>query len=96
MSAQSRAPTSRAISPNTAKSIVRGIAVPPQYMSFGFSLRASWRTSSMSMRWVSRRTPYCTLLKYVPVIETFQPCVRWPPAGSPMPMIVSPGLQNAK
>ena len=34
------------------------------------------------MRCVSLRTPYCTARKYLPVIETFQPCVRWPPAGS--------------
>ena len=32
----------------------------------------------------------------VPVIETFQPCVRWPPAGRPMPITVSPGFMNAK
>ena len=30
----------------------------------------------------------------LPVIETFQPCVRWPPAGSARPITVSPGLQE--
>ena len=43
---------------------------------------------------VSLRTPYCTARKYLPVRETFQPCVRWPPAGSAMPMTVSPGSQE--
>ena len=44
--------------------------------------------------WSSLRTPYCDALKYLPVIDTFQPCVRWPPAGRPRPMTVSPGLQE--
>ena len=41
-------------------------------------------------------TPYCTLRKNAPVIDTFQPCVRWPPCGSAMPMTVSPGFSSAK
>ncbi len=57
MSAASTAPTSLAISAKAGKSIVRGMAVPPQKISFGRSLRASSRTSSMSTRPVSRRTP---------------------------------------
>ena len=35
-------------------------------------------------------------VKYLPVIETFQPWVRWPPAGRPRPITVSPGLRNAR
>jgi hypothetical protein len=38
------------------KSIVRGIAVPPQMIIFGRSARARSRTWSMSMRPVSRPT----------------------------------------
>ncbi len=50
MSATRTAPTSRAISAKAAKSMVRGMAVPPQKMIFGRSLRARSRTSSKSMR----------------------------------------------
>ena len=35
----------------------------PANRSFGRSLRARSRTSSRSIRWVSRRTPYCTARK---------------------------------
>ena len=76
--------------------MVRGIAVPPQKMSFGRSRRARSRTSSRSTRPVSRRTSYCTLRNHLPVTETGQPCVRWPPIGSDMPMIVSPGWTKAR
>ena len=54
MSATSSAPTSLAIAANAGKSIVRGIAVPPQKIIFGRSARAMSRTWSMSMRPVSR------------------------------------------
>jgi hypothetical protein len=57
MSAARIAPVSRAISPKPAKSISRGIAVPPQKMIRGRSRSAIARTSSRSMRPVSRRTP---------------------------------------
>ena len=59
MSATSTAPTSRAISAKAGKSMVRGMAVPPQKISFGRWARARSRTSSMSTRPVSRPTPYC-------------------------------------
>ena len=78
------------------KSMVRGIAVPPQKMILGCSLRARSRTSSMSTRPVSWRTPYWTGRNHFPVAETDQPWVRWPPMGSAMPMTVSPGLANAR
>ena len=42
------------------------IAVPPQKIIFGRSLRASVATSSMSMRCVSGATPYCAARKYLP------------------------------
>ena len=95
-SATSTAPASRAISANAAKSMVRGSAVPPQKISLGRSLRASSRTSSKSIRPVSARTPYCTPRNHLPVAETPQPCVRWPPIGSAMPITVSPGSANAR
>ncbi len=76
MSAHRIAPTSRAISANAGKSMVRGIAVPPQKISLGRSASAMSRTSSMSTRPVSLRTPYCTLRNHLPVAETLQPCVR--------------------
>ena len=96
MSATKIAPTSLAMSANAAKSIVRGIAVPPHHKSFGFSFFASSRTSSRSTRPVSFLTPYATERKNLPVMLTLQPCVRCPPAGRPMPMMVSPGWQNAR
>ena len=76
MSATSTAPTSFAISAKAGKSIVRGIAVPPQKMSWGRSRRARSRTSSRSTRPVSARTLYCTLWNHLPVTETGQPWVR--------------------
>ncbi len=96
MSATSTAPISAAISAKTGKSIVRGIAVPPQNMIFGRSLRARSRTSSKSILPVSARTPYWTERNHLPVTETGQPCVRCPPIGSDMPMTVSPGCMNAR
>ena len=69
MSATRMAPTSSAIAAKPAKSIVRGNAVPPQKMSFGRSRSASSRTSSRSMRPVSRRTPYWTRGTSLPVID---------------------------
>ena len=48
----------------------------PANSSLGRSLRASSRTSSKSMRWLSLRTPYCTARNHVPVADTFQPWVR--------------------
>src|SRR5205814_663838 len=57
MSATRSAPVSRAISANSAKSMIRGIAVPPAQISLGRSRRARSRTSSRSMRPVSLRTP---------------------------------------
>ncbi len=95
-SAASTAPTSWAISANAAKSMVRGTAVPPQKISFGRSASARSRTSSMSIRPVSLRTPYCTPRNHLPVAETPQPWVRWPPIGSDMPSTVSPGCRNAR
>jgi hypothetical protein len=50
----------------------------------------------MSTRPVSLRTPYWTARNHLPVAETDQPCVRWPPAGSAMPMTVSPGAASAR
>ena len=96
MSATSTAPTSRATTAKAGKSMVRGMAVPPQKMIFGRSARASSRTSSMSTRPVSLRTPYCTARNHLPVADTLQPWVRWPPAGSAMPMTVSPGSRKAR
>ena len=96
MSATRIAPISRAISANAGKSMVRGIAVPPQKMTLGRSARARSRTSSRSTRPVSARTPYCTARNHLPVTETGQPCVRWPPIGSAMPITVSPGCRNAR
>ena len=96
MSATRTAPDSRAISAKAAKSIVRGSAVPPQKISFGRSASASSRTWSKSMRPVSWRTPYCTPRNHLPVAETPQPWVRWPPMGSAMPMTVSPGSAKAR
>ena len=96
MSATRTAPVSAAISANAANSMVRGIAVPPQNMIFGCSLRARSRTSSKSIRPVSARTPYCTARNHLPVTETGQPWVRCPPIGSDIPITVSPGLRNAR
>ena len=76
--------------------MVRGIAVPPQKMILGRSFIARSRTSSKSTRPVSWRTPYCTGRNHLPVADTDQPWVRWPPIGSAMPMIVSPGWANAR
>ena len=95
MSATRTAPTSRAISAKAGKSMVRGMAVPPQNMSLGRSVRASSRTRSRSTRPVSRRTPYCTLRNHLPVTDTFQPWVRCPPMDRFMPMTVSPGSRKA-
>ena len=96
MSATSSAPDSAAMSAKAGKSMVRGIAVPPQKMILGRSLRARSRTSSRSTRPVSCRTPYWTARNHLPVAETDQPWVRWPPMGSAMPMIVSPGWAKAR
>jgi hypothetical protein len=76
--------------------MVRETAVPPQNRTLGRCLRASSATSFRSTRPVSLRTPYGTDAKYLPEMLTFQPWVRCPPAGSPRPMMVSPGLQNAR
>ena len=45
---------------------------------------------------VSARTPYCTARNHLPVAETFQPWVRWPPMGRAIPMTVSPGWQEGE
>ena len=50
----------------------------------------------MSTRPVSARTVYCTAWNYLPVTDTGQPWVRWPPIGSDIPMIVSPGLAKVR
>ena len=78
------------------ESMVRGIAVPPQKITFGRSRRARSRTSSRSSRPVSARTPYCTEWNHLPVAETGQPCVRCPPIGSAIPITVSPGWRKAR
>jgi hypothetical protein len=96
MSAASTAPASAAICAKAGKSMVRGIAVPPQKRIFGRSRSARSRTSSMSTRPVSARTVYCTAWNHLPVTDTGQPWVRWPPIGSDIPMIVSPGLAKAR
>ena len=96
MSATRIAPASAAISAKAGKSMVRGIAVPPQKITLGRSDRASSRTWSRSRRPVSARTPYCTAWNHLPVADTGQPCVRWPPIGSAMPITVSPGCRNAR
>jgi hypothetical protein len=96
MSATRIAPISPAISANAGKSMVRGIAVPPQKMILGRSVRARSRTWSRSRRPVSARTPYCTARNHLPVTETGQPWVRCPPIGSAIPMTVSPGCRNAR
>ncbi len=57
MSASRIAPTSRAISAKAGKSMVRGMAVPPAMIILGRSRSAISRTSSMSTRPVSLRTP---------------------------------------
>ena len=36
------------------------------------------------------------MLKYVPEILTFEPCVKCPPASRLIPITVSPGLTKAK
>ena len=76
MSATSTAPASAAISANAGKSIVRGTAVPPAKMTLGRSRSARSRTSSKSIRPVSRRTPYCTGRNQRPPTDTAAPCVR--------------------
>jgi hypothetical protein len=43
----------------------------------------------------SSRTPYCTALNHLPDMAGLAPCVRWPPASSDMPRMVSPGLVSA-
>ena len=96
MSATRIAPASAAMAAKAGKSIVRGIAVPPQKMILGCSLRARSRTSSRSTRPVSWRTPYWTGRNHLPVAETDQPWVRWPPIGSAMPITVSPGWAKAR
>ena len=55
MSATRTAPTSRAMAAKPGKSMVRGTAVPPQKITLGRSARARSRTSSRSIRPVSRR-----------------------------------------
>ena len=45
---------------------------------------------------VSARTPYCTDRNHLPVTDTGQPWVRWPPIGSAIPITVSPGCRNAR
>ena len=89
-------PPRRRSARKAAKSSVRGYAVVPHQRSFGLCSRARSRTWSMSMRWSSLRTPYCTLLKYLPVIDTVCPCVRCPPAGRARPMMVSPGCAEGE
>ena len=76
--------------------MVRGIAVPPQKMTFGRSRRARSRTSSRSTRPVSRPTLYPTGRNHRPLTATGEPWVRWPPIGSAMPIMVSPGLRKAR
>ena len=83
MSATSIAPTSlrdRGEAGEVDRARNRRAAAPQQLRLL--LLRASSRTSSRSTRPVSLRTPYATARKYLPVIDTLQPCVRWPPAGS--------------
>ena len=70
----------RAVGREVDRARNRGAAAPQQLRAL--LACASSRTSSKSMRCVSLRTPYCTDVKYAPVIDTFQPWVRWPPAGS--------------
>ena len=41
------------------------------------------------------RTPYWTALNHLPDMAGLAPWVRWPPASSDMPRIVSPGLVSA-
>ena len=95
MSATSTAPTSAAMEANAGKSMVRGMAVPPQKINFGRSARAIARTSSRSTMPSSRRTPYWTARNHLPVADTFHPWVRCPPAGSAIPITVSPGDASA-
>ena len=47
------------------------------------------------MRPVAGSTPYCTELQMVPLWFTGAPCERWPPCGSAIPRIVSPGGTSA-
>ena len=96
MSATRIAPASAAIAANAGKSMVRGIAVPPQKITFGRSASARSRTWSRSTRPVSGRTPYCTAWNHLPVADTGQPWVRCPPIGSAMPITVSPGCRKAR
>ena len=60
------------------------------------SLRARSRTSSKSMRPVSARDAVLHAANHLPVAETPQPWVRWPPVGSDMPSTVSPGSAKAR
>ena len=75
---------------------MRGIAVPPQKITLGRSASARSRTWSRSTRPVSARTPYWTERNHLPVADTGQPWVRWPPMGSAIPITVSPGCRNAR
>ena len=58
-------------------------------------LCASFWTSSISMRWSSRRTLYGTGLNQRPDMFTGDPWVRCPPAARLRPMKVSPGAISA-
>ncbi len=64
-------------------------------ISFGFSARATRSTSSRSMSASCRRTPYCTARNHLPERLAGAPWVRWPPAASDMPRMVSPGFSSA-
>ena len=96
MSATRIAPTSAATSAKNGKSMIHGIAVPPQKITLGRSRRARSQTWSWSRRPVSARTPYCTEWNHLPVADTAQPWVRCPPIGSAIPITVSPGCRNAR
>ena len=96
ISATRSAPASAALAANPGKSTVVGSAVPPQKMILGRSRSARSRTSSRSIRPVSRRTPYWTALNHLPLAAGAAPWVRWPPAARDSPMIVSPGLAKAR
>ena len=70
------APTSSAISRNSAKSSWRGYADQPAMMTDGLCSRASERTSSMSTRPVSGTTWYAMGRYSLPEKLSFMPCVR--------------------
>ena len=77
--------------------MVRGIAVPPQKISFGRSAqRQLAHLVHVDAAGLLRATPYCTGRNHLPVTDTVQPWVRWPPCGSAMPITVSPGCRNAR